>query len=695
MPDDVLPTAPGAGLRVKASRLLLAGAACVGALVAGAIDAHGVSGIDQVAAIGFAAVELVPVFFVACAIARLAWRSWGVGTWPAAPPDRPAKTKREVAAKDERDGRYDAWLGGFSAAVFTLAIGAAAFAWLTFRGTWLLASWTQFKPNVVTLAQPVIAVASALMLTLVAIPVQRVLAGWLRAWGAKRRAKGKPRVLSVPRVIALPIVIGLGATWAIWRFVVAPRLMPQELATRGALGPVWRAGGWIAGAIAAWWMLRAATPARRVIAAVSIALVLVSAATAVITAKGRPKSALAVWAHHGIAGHVLERMFDLETIRDRYAHAFAPVKAKSVERTHDVVLLVVDGMRADRTSPYHGPAAMPLLREVSARGSTYEWAFAPTSARSPALASLLVGLDSEQLRGDVSTPKGIKQWNAAGGRGIGADDELWLDPRHITLADRLRAAGYETTLFATDRDLFERGAKTGLARGFETVGIGDDSNSTMSRAVAFLQNHDKDPTRTRPLLLVIQIDEPREWIKTGADQPSAFVAYDKALTATDALLGQLIVVLSQRPPTQAPIFVVAGAFGQGLGDHAQRTDGTDLFNSQTRVALVMTGPGIPPVEIAVPTSTASIVAIVLRLAGFDYPAVTASSVLMVLAGDPSRAAIVEDGWKLIETGNTSELFDIEKDPYERANVLHDHLDVAAKLSSHLGEQRRAATTAPF
>lgn len=697
MPDETPPGRQDAPASETGSApISLIAAACLGALVTGVAGARGLgAGLDLVAASGFAAFELVPIFLVACVLARMTWRSWDVRRWPVAPADRRAKTKRAAVAKEDRDARYDHWLGGFSAAVATLGLGAAAFAWLTFRGTWLLASWTQFKPNVVTLAQPVIAVISAAALVAIAIPVQRVLAGWIRAWGAKRRARGKSRVLSVRRVIAVPVVIGLGATWAIWRFVVAPRLAPTELATRGALGPVWRASGWLAGAVAAWWLVRRATRARRMIATLSIGLVVASVAMAIATAKARPEGALAVWAQGGIAGRMLERMFDLEAIRDEYAKGVAPVRAKGVERPRDVVMIVVDGMRADRTSPYHGPGAMPVFREVSERGTTFTWAFASTSARSPALASLLVGVGSERLRGEVVTSKGPKQWNAKSGSGISPDGELALDPRHITLADRLRAAGYETALFATTRDLFAPGAKAGLARGFETVGIGESSANTMGRAVAFLQNHDKDPTRTRPMLLVVELDEPREWLKTGTDQPSAFVAYDNALTATDTLLGTIVTVLGERAPAQAPIVVVAGAFGQGLGDHAQRTDGTDLYNSQTRVAMVVTGPGVPAVEVEVPTSTAHLVALVLRLAGFEYPSVEDKPVVMLLGGDTPRAAIVEDGWKLIETGNTSELFDLRKDPYERANVLRDHLDVATRLSSHLGEQRRAANAVPF
>jgi hypothetical protein len=664
--------------------------------VAGAINARELgASIELVAAIGFSALALVPLFLIACLLARSAARTWDVGAWPAAPSERRAKSKRESANKDERDARYDQWLGGFASSVFTLALGAAAFAWVAFRGTWLLASWTQFKPNVITLAQPVIAVLGAAVLVLAAIPVQRVLAAGLRAWGIKRRAKGKRRVLSVPLVIAIPVIIGLGVTWAIWRFVVAPRLAPQELATRGALGPVWRASGWILAAIAAWWMLRGATKLRRVIAAASIALAVVSVGTALVTVKTRPKGALAVWAQHGVAGRMLEAMFDVESIRDRYASAFAPVKVSSIEKPRDVVLIIVDGMRADRTSAYHGPAAMPVFREIAARGTLFTWAFAPTSVQSPALASMLVGLHSDQLRGDVVTRKGIKKWNPRATRGLGPDDELWLDPRHVTLADRLHAAGYETALFATTGELFSRGAKAGLARGFETIGIGETSSATMDRAVAYLQNHDKDPTRTRPMLLVVEIDEPRQWLETGADQPSAFIAYDKALTATDALLGSIAIVLGQRPPVRAPIFVVAGAFGQGLGDHGQRTDGTDLFNSQTRVALVMTGPGIPAVEAPLPTSTASLVWMIVARAGFDAPQVTATSAVMTLGGEPPRAAIADGGWKLIETGNTSELFDLTNDVYERANVLRDHVDEAKRLTGELDTQRRAASADPF
>src|SRR5262249_21775297 len=102
-------------------------------------------------------------------------------------------------------------------------------------------------------------------------------------------------------------------------------------------------------------------------------------ASAVIAVTAWPSLTLEIWGDRPLAGLAIERLFDLDTIRGRISLTeFRPI-ARPGAAHPDIVLITIDTVRADHTPPYGGQADMPALRELTARGTVFDWAFSPSN----------------------------------------------------------------------------------------------------------------------------------------------------------------------------------------------------------------------------------------------------------------------------------------------------------------------------
>src|SRR5690606_38920534 len=110
-------------------------------------------------------------------------------------------------------------------------------------------------------------------------------------------------------------------------------------------------------------------------------------------------------------------------------------------------LITIDTVRADATPPYGGSAEMPALAALGERGAVFSWAFAPSNVTRRSIPSMVIGLAPNRIRGRVVG------W------------ALRVDPRHVLLAERLRAGGYETAGFMCCAGFWSPEVRTGLQRG--------------------------------------------------------------------------------------------------------------------------------------------------------------------------------------------------------------------------------------
>ncbi|HEU0031167.1 MAG TPA: sulfatase-like hydrolase/transferase [Kofleriaceae bacterium] len=647
-------------------------AAIAGALVAGGVEARG-DATGVLATLGFVGLVAAPVLAVAAVVVRALWIAW-----------RP----RELLVVE--DGGATPWLAGWIAVAW---LASYSLAWAMFQGTWLLNNWTAFKPLPLGFLEPMLAVATSLVIVALSRPVALAIAALARRFDRRWRRSGR-RSIVVPRVI----LVGAAVTWlvalyAIWQLLVKRRL--GALDTSVLVAPL---AGIVTCAIVhvAWPRL---APRVRQIASAAIALgFAVAVGTALHVAWQRPNLALAIWADEPLAGVALDAAFDVDAIRDRVELAPYRLAPRPGAAHPDLVLVTIDTLRADRTPPYQGPAEMPVLRDLGQRGTVFLWTFATANTTGRSLASLVTGFSSERVRG---TPAG---WGFA------------LDPRHVTLAERLAAGGYDTAGFFCCDELWGERAHTGWSRGLAHVAIEPDGARLARTARTWIEARDRAAPR-RPLFVWIHLLEPSERVATRTpktdDERRRF--YDQQLAAADAALVDVFSAFANRAPDRAPIAIVTSDHGQGLGEHGHATHGSDLYNAQVHVPLVIVGPGIRPQRLTETTSLVDVFPTILELAGFVPPRGDGHSLADLATGrrtslgggfaygfmfddatgKQDTGMVVRGSWKLIDNGTTTELYDLRSDLAERYNLFSQRSQIVNELKALLAMRRRAAQRSPF
>jgi len=655
-------------------------AACAGALVAGVLDGRAAGGaIGVLATTGFLALVLVPALFVGSVVVRGVVAAW-----------QPGELARGLVDADGAAPRLAGWLA-------VIWLGGFGLAFAMFQSVWALALHTAFKPLTTSFLEPVFAVATCAVIVAASRPCARLFA-WLAARvDARWRRGGRTTLLRPSIVFATAAVSALAAGYAVWRLLVKPKLGPLDtglleapaaaLAAALALHAVWR-------------RLGRARAAVGLGCAVGAAAALAVAASAAFT---RPSLTLEIWGDRPLAGLAIETLFDLDAVRARIPLAeLAPVTRAGAAHP-DIVLVTIDTVRADHTPPYGGEAEMPALRELAARGAVFDWAFSPSNVTRRSIPSMVLGLAPSRVHGRVVG------W------------ALRVDPRHLLLAERLRAGGYDTAGFMCCGGFWGPEFHTGLERGLSHLEIEAHGGLLARRAHAWLTARDQRPGAA-PLFLWMHVIEPHNWTQVTGEPRSESdrtTFYDRGLAAADQVLAELLAGFAQRAPERQPIVIVTADHGEALGEHGQPYHSTDLYNSQIHVPLVIAGPGIPPHRLAETVSLTDLVPTVLELAGFAPPggdALDGRSFADLATGaraaDPEAGlafaamikdrsnpggvtAIIKGRWKLIDNGGNLELYDTRRDPGEHNNVFGQHPQVAEELARLLEARAAAASISPF
>lgn len=657
-----------------AARWLAPSAACAaaGALTGGIVEALGTEYAGAAAAsLGFLVLAVLPVLFVGSVLVRAVYAAW-----------RPDEL---VAAVREDDGAAPVFAGW----VAVVWVGALALGWATFQGTWLLAKQTAFKPLVVGFVAPVLVVAAALGIVALSRPAARLFTSSARAVDARWKRSGRRTLLTPRRILAGAALLGLATLYAIWRLMVRKKLGPLDTSVLHvpALAVVATALAHVA-----WSRIRRA----RVVAAGAAAVVAAAAiAFALAAVYTRPAVTLGIWGDQPIAGFAIDTLFDLDAIRSRIPLTeLRPVERPGAAHP-DIVLITIDTLRADRTPPYGGKADMPVLRDLGERGTVFLWAFSPSNVTRRSVPSLVTGLDPHRVRGRVI------YWN------------LRLDPRHIMLAERLRAGGYETAGFTSWKGLWDPKARTGLQRGLEYT-LTEQNGVTMAKlARTWLEERERRPDK-RPLFLWVHIFEPHNWAggSESHGEDERYRMYDRSLAAADRIVRDIMAAFSTRPPDEAPITIVTSDHGEALGEHGEPFHSTNLYNSQIRVPLVFTGPGIKAQRVTESASVTDLTPTILELAGFslapgtqmdgrslaplitgaraeDMDLGTAFAAMIKDRSNPGGStALVRGTWKLIQDGISYKLYDLRTDPYERVDLRVQKRQIFEDLRRQLTERRR-------
>ena len=666
-------SAPGRARRAAAWLAPSLAAACAGAVVGGLAEAvlRGAPGV--VAAAGFAAVLAIPVASAAGIAVRALWLAW-----------RPRRLAQRLV--DERGGapRLLAW-------ILYLALAAFFLSWATFNGVRLLARLTSFTPVVVSVVMPPVVLIAAAAAAAVARPLVDLLAAAARAIDRRAHARLGRSVMTPPLVLTYTLIIMVAFPVIGWLVSVRPRIGHLDLGL--AIHPVVTAPVCAAVHLVWGWL---GPRARAAGAAIAFAAAAALVGTALWVRHADPGQLLSLWREPTLAGFAIDLLYDVDRVRDSMpATAFRPA-ARAGAAHPDIILVTIDTVRADRTPLGGGPAKMPTLAALGQRGTVFELAFAPGNVTRRSIPSIGLGLSPTRVRGRV----------------IGW--ALHLDPRHVMLAERLRAGGYQTAGFFCCDSFWGKKGRLGLNRGIDTLFIEHQGGDLARAARTWLEERDKKAP-DRPLFVWAHFIEPHNWVAAarvpGGDGDRRR-QYDDSLAAVDRFLADVVAPFAGRPAERQPIIIVTADHGEGLGDHGAPYHSQGLYNSQLRVPLVIAGPGARAQRIPEPVGLVDLAPTILDLAGFVPPAMPAMdghSVADLVSGtrtpnaDAGYAfsaqvvdrsvgegmrAVVEGRWKLIETPRGRELYDMRTDPDERRDLANLERERFAHMRQLL--DRRAA-----
>jgi hypothetical protein len=658
-----------------------AAAACGGALAAGAVEGAGMDdAFGALVAAGFLAIFALPIFVVASALARAIWWAW-----------RP----HDLGLIEEGGGAPK--LAGWIAVV---VLGCLALAWAMFQGTWLLERWTTFKPLAVSYLEPIFAIATAIAGVLLSRPVATLVAAGVRKLDARWRRRRRTSLFTPWRIAAGTAVLAIAITYTLWKLVVARRIGPLDLSP--LLAPT---AGLTATALVHLLGHRLGGRGRRIAGASLAVAAALALGSAMFAWRARPTLTLSIWGERPLAGLAVDQLFDLDSIHDRIPPADMRPDETPGASHPDIVLVTIDTVRADHTPPYNGTAEMPVLRDLGVKGAVFEYAFAPSNVTRRSIPSMTIGMAANRVRGRVVG------W------------ALRIDPRYITVAERLAAGGYDTAGFMCCFGIWGSENNTGLQRGLQHLEIEPHENGAALARMArqWLDAREKAGPR-KPLFLWMHVIEPHNW-QQGTGEPHTDDErrryYDRALQVSDSFLIQIVGAFSNRPPDKAPIIIVTADHGEALGDHGQPYHSTDLYDSQIRVPLVMTGPGIKPARIPETVSLVDLAPTLLELAGFVPPpapvfdgksfadlatgkrigdseqGVAFAAMIKDRSNPGGLSAVVRGRYKLIDNGSSAELYDVHVDPDERSNLLSVKPAIVEDLKKVLRKYIAKGEQSPF
>jgi arylsulfatase A-like enzyme len=378
----------------------------------------------------------------------------------------------------------------------------------------------------------------------------------------------------------------------------------------------------------------------------------------------------------------------------------------ALERPH-LVLIVVDTLRADWTTPYGEPAdTSPELARWAARGAVFEEVRAQSSWTKISMASTFTSL----------WPHRHGLFEAKDALADGA----------VTLAERLRDAGYRTYAVQCngwldqtfgfhqgfDRYLFPHGRG---ARGVVSTQIWPHADRVFEEAARLVDAHDP----ATPMFLDLHFMDVHEYaappeFKTFGDDDAG--AYRAAIRWDDDALRRVREKLDDAGLLDDSVILFASDHGEGFGENGKTGHARNVLTATLRTPLVMRFPfPVEPIRVEGQVRNIDIAPTLLELAGVPVPdgvdGLDGRSLLPLLAADAaeedrvSYAALgtplyrdasvqvsVTDGhWTFARNVEPDPhpgefLFDRSVDPGENVNLIEREPEEAARMRALLDAQ---------
>jgi choline-sulfatase len=358
----------------------------------------------------------------------------------------------------------------------------------------------------------------------------------------------------------------------------------------------------------------------------------------------------------------------------------------------NILIVTIDAFRGDRlgVAGYRRPAGAggrsltPTLDALAARGTYFRrvWSQAPNTPRS--FPSILTSRPPSRIAWDNP---GVNYPN--------------LLPTNRTFFEGLAAAGllpigiFSHFYFTADRGISKAFAEWSN----DGAGTIAESNKDIAsprivpRVIARLK---KAAARKERFVLWTHLFEPhssymphKEFPTTEAGMPGLVEKYDYEIAFADLWVGKLLDAVKQLGLADDTAVVVMADHGEAWGEHKAYFHGTDLYDEQLRVPLIIAVPGQQARVIDEPVALVDVGPTLLDMVGAaPVPTMRGASLLPLLEGKPRPARpivselmpatawphhavmLVDGDHKLIHrvSDRRWELYDLAADPGEQHNL---------------------------
>jgi arylsulfatase A-like enzyme len=369
---------------------------------------------------------------------------------------------------------------------------------------------------------------------------------------------------------------------------------------------------------------------------------------------------------------------------------------------HPVIVIAIDGLRADALGSYGAPASTPVFDALAAESVRFEWAFAQAPRSQPSLATLFSGL--------YPTTNGLRA------PGDSMADEVQ------TLAEVLKAAEYSTAAFveglpgssdyglAQGFDSFQTVAKPGVeaaawmkahaAENFLLV-VSGWSNVALERVNALLEGSGQPEgmsQRVADVLASRATDQPINFDDEDLEWARAW--YAARIQVIDSLLGDFLAEFRASGLDNRATLIVLGSNGFALQEHGDLF-GESLHTAVTRVPVLLRCAAASDVR-SIPKviEVVDLMPTILDLTGQPVPpGVQGSSVMAILegAGQPPYVAFGESpqfgGQRFVALGGMgmvsgiagadAKIFNLRIDPLQLDDLSESEPDKLAVMVRHL------------
>ncbi len=350
----------------------------------------------------------------------------------------------------------------------------------------------------------------------------------------------------------------------------------------------------------------------------------------------------------------------------------------------DIILVTLDTVRADHTSPYgYAQATTPRLAELASRGVLFEHAYATGSDTQRAITPLVTGKPlSESAHSKDEWPT--------------------LYPENDTLAERLKRKGYRT---AAVTSFTWMNTDHGFSQGFDYFKpiyreAHPERDITGPHAIkAALEVFDELKDDKYPIFLWIHLFDAHDRYlahpgpRFGKGRGGL---YDGEIAFVDKLLGELIQAVDESSRKDRVAWIVHGSHGEAFGEHDFSGHNAEVYDEVIRVPLVIALPSAKAGRYSkAAVTTLDLVPTILELSEAEHENVDGTSLVAIARGDlevghaPVRAyarrrqAVIDWPLKLMvherKRRNRHLLFDLSADPYEKEDISKDHEEDVKRL----------------